>query len=71
MMPLTMAKAGETVTIRKITGKDEIRLHLVELGFVVGSRVTVVNEIAGNLILQVKDSRIALDKTMANRIMIG
>lgn len=70
MMPLTMAKAGETVTIRKITGKDEIRLHLAELGFVVGSRVTVVNEIAGNLILQVKDSRIALDKTMANRIMI-
>lgn len=71
MMPLTMAKAGETVTIRKVTGKDEIRLHLAELGFVVGSRVTVVNEIAGNLILQVKDSRIALDKTMANRIMIG
>lgn len=71
MMPLTMAKAGETVTIRKITGKDEIRLHLAGLGFVVGSRVTVVNEIAGNLILQVKDSRIALDKTMANRIMIG
>ena len=71
MMPLTMAKAGETVTIRKITGKDEIRLHLAELGFVVGSRVTVVNEIAGNLNLQVKDSRIALDKTMANRIMIG
>ncbi len=71
MMPLTIAKAGETVTIRKITGKDEIRLHLAELGFVVGSQVVVVNEIAGNLILQVKDSRIALDKTMANRIMIG
>ena len=71
MMPLTMAKAGETVTIKKITGKDEIRLHLAERGFVVGSEVTVVNEIAGNLILQVKESRIALDKTMANRIMIG
>ena len=71
MMPLTMAKAGETVTIKKITGKDEIRLHLAELGFVVGSEVTVVNAIAGNLILQVKESRIALDKTMANRIMIG
>ena len=71
MMPLTMAKAGETVTIKKITGKDEIRLHLAELGFVVGSEVTVVNEIAGNLILQVKESRIALDKTMATRIMIG
>ena len=71
MMPLSMAKAGGTVTIKKITGKDEIRLHLAELGFVVGSEVTVVNEIAGNLILQVKESRIALDKTMANRIMIG
>lgn len=70
-MPLTMAKSGETVTIVRITGKDEVRLHLAELGFVVGSEVTVVNEIAGNLILQVKESRIALDKTMANRIMIG
>ena len=70
MMPLTMAKTGETVTIRRISGKDEVRQHLAELGFVVDSNVTVVSEIAGNLILQVKDSRIALDKTMANRIMI-
>ena len=71
MMPLTMAKAGDTVTMRKITGKDEVRLHLAELGFVVDSQVTIVNEIAGNLIVQVKESRLALDKTMANRIMIG
>ena len=71
MMPLTMAKAGETVTIRKITGKDEVRVHLAELGFVVDSQVTIVNEIAGNLIVQVKESRLALDKTMANRIMVG
>ena len=70
MMPITMAKAGETVTIKKITGKDEVRQHLAELGFV-DATVTVVNEIAGNLIIQVKESRIALDKTMANRIMIG
>ena len=70
MMPLTMARPGETVTIRKITGKDDVRQHLAELGFVVDSDVTVVSEIAGNLILQVKDSRVALDKTMANRIMI-
>ena len=69
-MPLTMAKAGETVTIRKITGKDEVRQHLAELGFVVEGTVTVVSERAGNLILQVKDSRIALDQSMANRIMI-
>ena len=71
MMPLTMAKAGDTVTIRKITGKDEVRLHLAELGVEVDSQVTIVNEIAGNLIVQVKESRLALDKTMANRIMIG
>ena len=69
MMPLTMAKSGERVTVRKITGKDEIRQHLAELGFVVDSDITVVSEIAGNLIVQVKDSRIALDKSMANRIM--
>ena len=70
MMPLSMAGRGEQLTIRKITGKDEVRQHLAELGFVVDSDVTVVSEIAGNLILQVKQSRIALDKTMANRIMV-
>ncbi len=68
-MPLTMAKQGETVTIRKITGKDEVRQHLAELGFVVDGEVTVVSELGGSLILQVKDSRIALDRSMANRIM--
>lgn len=70
MMPLTMADAGDTVTIRKITGKDEVRQHLAELGFVVDSEVRVVSVIAGNLIVQVKDSRVALDRSMANRIMI-
>ena len=69
MMPLTMAKQGETVTIRKITGKDEVRQHLAELGYVVDGEVTVVSELGGSLILQVKDSRIALDRAMANRIM--
>ena len=69
-MPLTMARAGETVTIRRISGRDEVRRHLAELGFVVDNDVTVVSELGGNLILQVKDSRIALDRTMANRIMI-
>ena len=70
MMPLTMARPGETVVIRKITGKDEVRQHLAELGFVVDESVTVISEMAGNLILQVKDSRVAVDRTMANRIMI-
>ena len=62
MMPLTLAKAGESCVIRQ---------HLAELGFVVDAQVMVVNEIAGNLIVQVKQSRIALDRTMANRIMVG
>ena len=57
--------------IQKITGKDEVRQHLAELGFVMDAQVTVVSEIAGNLIVQVKDSRIALDRVMANRIMVG
>ncbi len=70
MMPLSMVKAGETATIRKITGKDEVRQHLAELGFVVDGSVTVVSELGGNLILQVKDSRVALDRGMANRIMV-
>ena len=70
MMPQTMARPGETVVIRKITGRDEVRQHLAELGFVVDESVTVISEMAGNLILQVKDSRVAVDRTMANRIMI-
>lgn len=70
MMPLTMARPGESFAIRRITGKDEVRQHLAELGFVMDSEVTVVSEVAGNLILQVKDSRIALDHTIASRIMV-
>lgn len=69
-MPLTMAQVGERSFIQKITGRDEVRQHLAELGFVVGGEVTVVSEIGGSMILSVKDSRVALDKTMANRIMI-
>ena len=70
MMPLAMVGVGETGCIRKITGRDEVRQHLAELGFVVGEEVRVVSELNGNLILSVKDSRIALDKTMAMRIMV-
>lgn len=69
-MPLTMAQIGEKRYIQRITGKDEVRQHLAELGFVVGSEVIVVSELAGNMIIAVKDSRIALDKTMANRIIV-
>ena len=70
MMPLTMAGQGEPVTIHKITGKDELRQHLAELGFVADETVTVVSRLGGNLIVQVKDSRIALDRDMANRILV-
>ena len=70
MMPLSMLSVGSTDTIKKITGKDEVRLFLSSLGLVEGERVTVVSEIHGNLILGVKDSRIALDRSLANRIMV-
>ena len=69
MIPLTMAKPGETVTVRRITGKDDVRQHHAELGFVEDTEVTVVSSLAGGLIVQVKDSRVALDQSMASRIM--
>lgn len=69
-MPLTMAPVGEPATIRKITGRDDQRRHLAELGFVVDTVVTVVSSLGGNLIIQVADSRIALDASMATRIMV-
>lgn len=70
MMPLTMAPAGEAHTIVKINGKDEVRQHLNELGFVPDAVGTIVNEIGGNMIISLKSSRVALDKTMTNRIMV-
>ncbi len=70
MMPLGMASVGDTNIIRKITGRDEVRQHLAELGFVVGEAVTVVNALGGSMILSVKGSRIALDRAMAMRIMV-
>jgi ferrous iron transport protein A len=57
-------------TIRKITGRDDVRRHLAEMGFVVGAEVRVVSRLGGNLILSVKDSRVALDRSMAMRIMV-
>ena len=70
MMPLGMANVGDVNIIKKITGRDDVRQHLAELGFVVGGEVRVISELGGNLILSVKDSRIALDKTMAMRILV-
>lgn len=70
MIPLGMTSVGDTGIIQKITGRDEVRQHLAELGFVVGAEVTIVSKMGGNLILSVKDSRIALDQGMAMRIMV-
>lgn len=70
MMPLSMVKLGETNTIKKVGGKEETRKFLENLGFVTGGEVTVVSEIEGNLIVNVKDSRVAIGKDMANRIMV-
>ena len=70
MMPLGMAGVGDVNVIAKITGRDEVRAHLAELGFVVGAQVRIVSEMAGSLILCVGDSWVALDKAMAMRIMV-
>lgn len=70
MMPLSMVKAGEPNVIKKIGGKEETRKFLESLGFVTGGVVTVVSEVGGNLIVNVKDSRVAIGKDMANRIMV-
>ena len=69
-MPLSMVKPGETNPIKKVGGKEETRKFLENLGFVTGGEVTVVSEIEGNLIVNVKDSRVAIGKDMANRIMV-
>ena len=69
-MPLTMAPSGHAATVKKINGKDETRRFLESLGFVEGGEVTVISELGGNLIVNVKDTRIALSRSMAGRIMI-
>lgn len=70
MMPLSMMKPGEPGVIRKIGGKSETRQFLENLGFVTGGTVTVVSETGGSLIVNVRDSRVAIGKDMANRIMV-
>ena len=70
MMPLTMVNAGEPNVIKKVGGKEETRRFLENLGFVAGGTVTVISEIDGNMIVNVKDSRVATGKDMANKIMV-
>ena len=70
MMRLLFASVGENNIIRKVGGNQETKKHLEDLGFVVGGTVTVVSEISGNLIVKVKDSRVAISREMAGKIMI-
>ena len=69
-MPLTMVGDGEEFLIKKISGKEEVRRFLENLGFVAGTQVSLVSKIGGNVIVQVKDSRVAISKEMAQKIIV-
>ena len=70
MMPLTLAGEGREIVIRRIGGNPEIKRHLEDMGFVVGGTVTVLSALNGNVIVNVKESRIAISREMAQRILI-
>ncbi len=70
LIPLVLADAGNEQVIKKIGGSDEVKHHLENLGFTVGATVTVVNSLAGNIIVKVKESRVALNEEMARKIMV-
>lgn len=70
MMPLSFATAGEENIIKKIGGKSEVKKHLENLGFVVGGAVTVITTLGGNVIVNVKEARVAISEEMAQKIMI-
>ena len=70
MMPLTLATAGEENIIKKVGGNPETRKFLENLGFVAGGTVTVISEISGNVIVNVKESRVAVSKEIASKIMV-
>ena len=70
MMPLTLMSPGEDAIIQRIGGKPEVRQHLENLGFVVGDNVSVINTIGGNLIVNVKEARVAISREMAQKIMV-
>lgn len=70
MMPLTFADSGENCIVKKIGGNPEVKKHLEDLGFVVGAGVSVINTMGGNLIVKVKESRVAISKEMAQKVMV-
>ena len=69
-MPLTLADAGQELIIRRIGGNPEVKRHLEDMGFVVGGTVTVVSALNGNVVVNVKESRIAISREMAQKIMV-
>lgn len=69
-MPLTFGDAGEEYVVKKIGGKPEVKKHLENLGFVVGSGVSVISTLGGNVIVKVKESRVAISQEMAQKIMV-
>lgn len=69
-MPLTMAREGEVTSIKRVGGKDEVRRHLENMGFVPGTDVSVISVNNGNVIVNVKEARVAISKEMANKIMV-
>ncbi len=70
MMPLTLAEIGKENIVKRITGKQQVKSHLEALGFVVGSPITVIHTIGGNVIVNIKESRIAISREMAQKIMV-
>lgn len=70
MMPLAFASLGDSMTIKKIGGSGEVKKHLEDLGFVVGSSVSIVSMLGGNVIVNVKESRVAISEEMARKIMV-
>ena len=70
-MPVTMAEPGAVVTILRITGNDKVRAHLHELGFIEKDQITIVSKTGENLIIKVKDCRIALDVSLGRRILVA
>lgn len=70
MMPLALANAGEENTVKKIGGSPEIKKHLENLGFVVGGNVTIITSLGGNVIVNVKETRVAVSEEMARKIMV-
>ena len=70
MLPLCFADPGTDLIVKKVGGSQEVKLHLEELGFVVGGKVQIVSAIGGNVIVNVKESRVAISKEMAQKIMV-